>query len=124
MIYKRQLRYVILRSCLWQRTGTRRTSNWRIKRDDGFVRLFFRGIMQKEILSKADVAELFGVTETAVNGWIGRHTVPYHKIGERVFFNRRELMALVGEDMTNEQNDTVLEYLLNLVEQRRAELRA
>ena len=85
---------------------------------------FFEGCMQKEILSKADVAELFGVTETAVNGWIGRHTVPYHKIGERVFFNRRELMALVGEDMTNEQNDTVLEYLLNLVEQRRAELRA
>ena len=85
---------------------------------------FFEGCMQKEILSKADVAELFGVTETAVNGWIGRHTVPYHKIGERVFFNRRELMALVGEDMTNETNDEVLEYLLNLVEQRRAELRA
>ena len=80
--------------------------------------------MQKEILSKADVAELFGVTETSVKGWIVRHTVPYNKIGERLFLNSRYLMALVGEDMANEQNDTVLEYLLNLVEQRRAELRA
>ena len=80
--------------------------------------------MQKDILSKAEVAELFGVNETAISGWMTRRTIPYHKIGERVFFNRRELMALVGGDMENEKNDTVLEYLLNLVEQRRAELRA
>ena len=78
----------------------------------------------KDILSKAEVAELFGVNETAISGWMARRTIPYHKIGERAFFNRRELMALVGGDMENEKNDTVLEYLLNLVEQRRAELRA
>ena len=80
--------------------------------------------MDKNILNKAEVAELFGVNETAVSGWMARRTIPYHKIGERVFFNRRELMALVGGDMENEKNDTVLEYLLNLVEKRRAELRA
>jgi len=80
--------------------------------------------MQKDILSKAEVAELFSVNEAAVSGWMARKTIPYLKIGERVFFNRREIMALVGGDVENETNDTVLEYLLNLVEQRRAELRA
>lgn len=80
--------------------------------------------MDKNILTKGAVAEMFGVSEAAINGWVSRKTIPYHKIGERIFFNRKEVMKLVGGDPDDEKTDEVLEYLLNLVEQRRAELRA
>lgn len=80
--------------------------------------------MDKNILDKSGAAEMFGVSEAAISGWIVRRTIPYHKIGERIFFNRAELMGLVGGDPDSEKTDKVLEYLLNLVEKRRAELRA
>ncbi|MCE3297075.1 MAG: DNA-binding protein [Crocinitomicaceae bacterium] len=49
----------------------------------------------KEILSRKEVAELFGVSLVTIHDWINTGILAPYKIGGRTFFKRSDLMQLL-----------------------------
>jgi excisionase family DNA binding protein len=44
------------------------------------------------LLTRADVSKMFGVTLTTVHAWMKSGALPFHRIGGRTFFKRMEVI--------------------------------
>jgi excisionase family DNA binding protein len=77
----------------------------------------------KIVLKTKDVAELLGVPVSTINTWSSERIIPFHRIGGRVFYNRTEIMNLVGGDAgIKQEQDPVLRWLTEQMLKRRQEL--
>jgi hypothetical protein len=87
------------------------------------VRLFYcqEKEMERHVMQTQDVAKLLNVAETTVRQWTFERLLPAHRIGGKVFYNREEILALVGGSGKGVK-DPVLDYLERLVDARRREL--
>ena|GEM_PF-1470351 len=77
--------------------------------------------MERHVMQTQDVAEMLNVAETTVRQWTFEGLLPAHRIGGKVFYNREEILALVGGSGKGVK-DPVLDYLERLVDARRREL--
>jgi len=48
---------------------------------------------QDNLVSRKDIARLFGVSLVTVNTWMKEGLLPYHRINRRVYFKKSEVMA-------------------------------
>ena len=87
------------------------------------VRLFYckEKEMERHVMQTQDVAKMLNVAETTVRQWTFEGLLPAHRIGGKVFYNREEILALVGGSGKGVK-DPVLDYLERLVDARRREL--
>ncbi len=75
------------------------------------------------VLNANQAADLLGVPEVSIRTWTAAKKIPSHHIGGRVFYNKYELLKLVGGINTLQpDNDPVLTYLLEKINERRKEL--
>jgi len=75
------------------------------------------------VLNITQAAELLGVPEVSIRTWTSAKKIPAHHIGGRVFYNRLELLKLVGGTSSLQpDSDPVLTYLLEKINERRKEL--
>jgi excisionase family DNA binding protein len=77
----------------------------------------------KPILTTAEVAALLQISTQTAFRWTARKIIPAHKVGNVLRYSRREIMELVG-DKESEENDPVTEWLLDQLNKRRQELTA
>lgn len=64
------------------------------------------------VLRREDVAEIFKVSIATVDTWTRTHILKPHPVGGLTFFNRSEVMELVGGEKPETKN-VVLDWLKN-----------
>ncbi len=47
---------------------------------------------KKELLTFREACEFLGCSASGLNKWKSQNKIPYKKLGERIFFNRQELL--------------------------------
>ncbi len=73
----------------------------------------------QEILTVKDLSKVLNTPERTIRHWATNKTLPSYKIGEKLFFNRREIMNLVGGEIKEKNEDPVADWLYQQLEQRR-----
>ena len=54
-----------------------------------------RAEIQKDLLTRKDVADLFQICLTTVHNWVRRRTLLPVKIGRKSYFRREDLLSLI-----------------------------
>ena len=50
---------------------------------------------EKEILTRKEVADLFGVSLVCIHSWMNSEILKHYKIGNKTFFKRAEVMEIL-----------------------------
>ena len=48
---------------------------------------------EETLVTRKDIARLFGVTLVTVNAWMKKGLLPYHRINRRIYFKKSEVLA-------------------------------
>jgi excisionase family DNA binding protein len=50
------------------------------------------GQQNADLITRAEVSKMFGITLTTVHSWMKSGILPFHRIGGRTFFKRNEVV--------------------------------
>ncbi len=65
--------------------------------------------MESPVLNTKDLASLLKTSERTVRYWAANDMVPSYKIGSQTFYNKKEILNLIGQ--TDDASDTINEWL-------------
>ncbi len=53
---------------------------------------------EKELLTFRETLELLGISASCLNNWKSKGMIPYRRLGKRIFFNTKDVLAALKED--------------------------